>query len=154
LTPRSASRYQKEQFISDWKAGIAHGVVPSVNLEIYRDVPVERDSVERDDNDLAPVIVIAEFLLLRHVKHGERELRDGAVFQEYGRPLHLVPVILRDVLAPYEIGWVVRQPAVRPVRDAIRGGQVEGLSLAPAVHDDVTHAGAVPDHGVFQVLGR
>jgi hypothetical protein len=30
-------RYPKEQFVADMKAGIAHGVVPSVNLEIYQD---------------------------------------------------------------------------------------------------------------------
>jgi Alpha-L-fucosidase len=33
-------RYSKERFIPDMKAGIAHGVVPSVNLEIYQDVGI------------------------------------------------------------------------------------------------------------------
>jgi len=33
-------RYPKEQFIPDMKAGIAHGVTPSVNLEIYQDVGI------------------------------------------------------------------------------------------------------------------
>jgi hypothetical protein len=36
-TDISPPRYPKEQFIADMKAGIAHGVVPSVNLEIYQD---------------------------------------------------------------------------------------------------------------------
>lgn len=33
-------RYPRDQFIADMKAGIAHGVVPSVNLEIYQDVGI------------------------------------------------------------------------------------------------------------------
>jgi hypothetical protein len=33
-------RYPKDQFIADMQAGIAHGVVPSVNLEIYQDVGI------------------------------------------------------------------------------------------------------------------
>jgi hypothetical protein len=36
-TDISPPRYPKEQFIADMRAGIAHGVVPSVNLEIYQD---------------------------------------------------------------------------------------------------------------------
>jgi hypothetical protein len=33
-------RYRKDRFLADMKAGIAHGVVPSVNLEIYQDVGI------------------------------------------------------------------------------------------------------------------
>ncbi|MBZ5580723.1 MAG: alpha-L-fucosidase [Acidobacteriia bacterium] len=36
-TPIRPPRYPKDQFIADMKGGIAHGVVPSVNLEIYQD---------------------------------------------------------------------------------------------------------------------
>jgi hypothetical protein len=37
-------RYPKDQFIADMKAGIAHGVVPSVNMEIYQDVGIGEQS--------------------------------------------------------------------------------------------------------------
>jgi hypothetical protein len=39
-TPIGPPRYPKDQFIADMNAGIAHGVVPSVNLEIYQDVGI------------------------------------------------------------------------------------------------------------------
>ena len=41
-----APQYQKEQFVQDMKAGIAHGIVPSVNMEIYQDVGVGEASLE------------------------------------------------------------------------------------------------------------
>ena len=41
-----APQYIKEQFVQDMKAGIAHGIVPSVNLEIYQDVGVGEASLE------------------------------------------------------------------------------------------------------------
>ena len=41
-----APPYKKEQFVQDMKAGIAHGIVPSVNLEIYQDVGVGEASLE------------------------------------------------------------------------------------------------------------
>jgi hypothetical protein len=37
-------RYSRDQFIADMKAGIAHGVVRSVNLEIYQDVGIGDES--------------------------------------------------------------------------------------------------------------
>jgi len=41
-----APPYKKEQFVQDMKAGIAHGIVPSVNLEIYQDVGVGEAALE------------------------------------------------------------------------------------------------------------
>ena len=41
-----APQYKKEQFVQGMKAGIAHGIVPSVNLEIYQDVGVGEASLE------------------------------------------------------------------------------------------------------------
>jgi hypothetical protein len=43
-TPIGPPRYPKEQFIADMKGGIAHGVVPSVNMEIYQDVGIGDES--------------------------------------------------------------------------------------------------------------
>ena len=40
-------RYPKNQFVEDMQGGIAHGVVPSVNLEIYQDGGVGEKSLER-----------------------------------------------------------------------------------------------------------
>jgi hypothetical protein len=37
-------RYPKDQFIADMKAGIAHGVVPSVNMKVYQDVGIGEQS--------------------------------------------------------------------------------------------------------------
>jgi len=45
-TPIGPPKYPKEQFIADIKAGIAHGVVPSVNMEIYQDVGIGEQSAE------------------------------------------------------------------------------------------------------------
>jgi hypothetical protein len=39
-------QYPKDQFIQDMKAGIAHGIVPSVNMEIYQDGGVGEASLE------------------------------------------------------------------------------------------------------------
>ncbi len=39
-------QYPKDQFVQDMKAGIAHGIVPSVNMEIYQDVGVGEASLE------------------------------------------------------------------------------------------------------------
>jgi hypothetical protein len=41
-----APQYKKEQFVQDMKAGIAHGIVPSVNMEIYQDGGVGEASLE------------------------------------------------------------------------------------------------------------
>jgi hypothetical protein len=41
-----APQYNKEQFVQDMKAGIAHGIVPSVNMEIYQDGGVGEASLE------------------------------------------------------------------------------------------------------------
>ena len=41
-----APQYVKEQFVQNMKAGIAYGMVPSVNLEIYQDVGVGDASLE------------------------------------------------------------------------------------------------------------
>jgi hypothetical protein len=39
-------QYPKDQFVRDMKAGIAHGIVPSVNMEIYQDGGVGDASLE------------------------------------------------------------------------------------------------------------
>ncbi len=39
-------QYPKDQFVQDMKAGIAHWIVPSVNLEIYQDAGVGDASLE------------------------------------------------------------------------------------------------------------
>jgi hypothetical protein len=41
-----APQYKKEQFIQDMKAGIARGIVPSVNMETYQDGGVGEASLE------------------------------------------------------------------------------------------------------------
>jgi hypothetical protein len=38
--------YAQDQFVRDMKAGIVHGVVPSVNLEIYQDIGVGEASLD------------------------------------------------------------------------------------------------------------
>ena len=45
-TPIPPPRYRRDRFIADMKAGIAHGVVPSVNLEIYQDGGIGEASLE------------------------------------------------------------------------------------------------------------
>jgi hypothetical protein len=43
-TPIGPPKYPREQFIADMKAGMAHGVVPAVNMEIYQDVGIGDES--------------------------------------------------------------------------------------------------------------
>jgi len=45
-TEISPPRYPRDQFVSDMRAAIAHGIVPSVNLEIYQEGEVGPASLE------------------------------------------------------------------------------------------------------------
>ena len=66
-------------------------------------VPVEPHAIERNNDDLAAVIVVAILIRFRNVDDCECEVCNVSVLQVPVRSLHLLPVIYGPVLVSNEL---------------------------------------------------
>lgn len=139
-----------------WSTGLHAGILMTAGAAVAQAaVPrfvIEQRTVERDDDDLVAVIGVRGDLALVYVCHGEGEMRDMTVLDEYTRSLHLVPVIdgaVRIGEKALRVSRIVGQSFVRPAVDPVWRCQMIADAIVGIIVDDVILTSAVPNHRIF-----
>src|SRR6185295_16874316 len=117
-------------------------------------VCVERDAVERNDDDLGAMVGAGRNrVVLVHIGHGPGDVHGVAAFQHHARPLHLVPGYAGAVsLVTEDLLVVARRPGVPvilPTGDAVGRVDVPADAISRARVDDVVHTAAAPNVGIL-----